>query len=164
MKLAHDPATDTLALSFGDRGADGCIELGPGVTVRLDARGDVAAIEVEGASGRLDLDGLKAVAAERERAIGRDATLAALREHMPVLAERFGVAALSLYGSTARDEATPRSDVDMVVRFDGTADAERLFGAQFYLEKVLKRPVDLATEAEIRPEFRPSVESDAIHV
>lgn len=164
MKLAHDPATDTLALSFGDRAADGCIELGPGVVVRLDARGDVAAIEVEGASGRLDLDGLKAAAAERERAIGRDATLATLREHMPALAERFGVAALSLFGSTARDEATERSDVDMLVRFDGTVDAERLFGAQFYLEAVLNRPVDLCTEAEIRPEFRPAVETDAIHV
>lgn len=164
MKLAHDPATDTLALSFGDRAADGCIELGPGVVVRLDARGDVAAIEVEGASGRLDLDGLKAAAAERERAIGRDATLATLREHMPALAERFGVAALSLFGSTARDEATERSDVDMLVRFDGTVDAERLFGAQFYLEEVLNRPVDLCTEAEIRPEFRPAVETDTIHV
>ena len=50
MKLVHDPATDTLALSFGDRAGDGCLALGEGVTVRLDARGDVAGIEVEGAS------------------------------------------------------------------------------------------------------------------
>ena len=162
MKLVHDPATDTLALSFGDRAGDGCLALGEGVTVRLDARGDVAGIEVEGASKRLDLGALKALAAERERAVGREATLALLREHKPALAERFGVAALSLYGSTARDEATPRSDVDLLVRFDGAPNAERFFGAQFYLEDVLKRPVDLTTE--IRPEFRPAVETDAIHV
>ena len=162
MKLVHDPATDTLALSFGDRADDGCLALGEGVTVRLDARGDVAGIEVEGASKRLDLGALKALVAERERAAGREATLAILREHKPALAERFGVAALSLYGSTARDEATPRSDVDLLVRFDGAPNAERFFGAQFYLEEVLKRPVDLATD--IRPEFRPAVETDAIHV
>ena len=162
MELAHDPATDTLALSFGDRAGDGCLALGEGVTVRLDARGDVAAIEVEGASRRLDLGALKAVVAERARAIGREATLALLREHKPALAERFGVAALTLYGSTARDEATPRSDVNLLVRFDGAPNADRFFGAQFYLEEVLKRPVDLSTE--VRPEFRPSVETDAIHV
>ncbi len=38
------------------------------------------------------------------------------------------------------------------------------FGLQFYLEDLLGRPVDLVTERALRPELRPYVEREAIHV
>lgn len=52
------------------------------------------------------------------QALSRTETLAVLREHKPVLAERFGVVELALFGSTARDEARPESDVDILVSLD----------------------------------------------
>ena len=48
----------------------------------------------------------------------RAEVLEMLRAHRPVLAERFGVADLALFGSYARDEGTDGSDVDILVRFD----------------------------------------------
>ena len=92
--------------------------------------------------------------------ISRDDTLALLREHKPALTERFGVVDLALFGSTARDQASPESDIDILVRFDGRAGAKRYFGTWSYLEDLLGRPVDLVSDNALRPEFRPYVEAD----
>jgi predicted nucleotidyltransferase len=94
----------------------------------------------------------------------RDTVLALLREHLPVLTDRFGVRGLRLFGSVARDTARPDSDVDVLVCFDGPATAKRYFGVQFYLEDLLHRPVDLVTEKALRERLRPDVEREAIAV
>ena len=80
------------------------------------------------------------------------------------LSERFGVSDLALFGSTARDAAGEGSDIDILVSFDGPATSKRYFGVQFYLEDLLGCPVDLVTDKALRPELRPYVEKEAIHV
>ncbi|CAN7622777.1 nucleotidyltransferase family protein [Pseudorhodoferax sp. LjRoot39] len=92
------------------------------------------------------------------------AVLLLLAQHKRVMADRFGVLDLALFGSVARGQASERSDVDLLVRFDGPATSERYFGLMFYLEDMLGRPVDLVTDKALRPELRPHVERDAIHV
>jgi predicted nucleotidyltransferase len=77
---------------------------------------------------------------------------------------RLGVASLRLFGSWARDEATPRSDADFVVRFDGQPDFDRYMALKFHLEDVLGVKVDLVTEDALRPELREAIERDAIRV
>ena len=94
----------------------------------------------------------------------RAAALHLLKAHKAVLAERFGVVRLALFGSTARDTAGPDSDVDVLVAFDGPATSQRYFGVQFYLEDLLGRSVDLVTEKALRERLRPYVERDAIAV
>jgi uncharacterized protein len=96
--------------------------------------------------------------------MNREQVLALLAQHKPVLAERFGVQRLALFGSFARDRARADSDVDVLVRFDGPATSKRYFGVQFYLEDLLHRPVDLVTERALRDRLRPYVERDAVHV
>ena len=96
--------------------------------------------------------------------MNRDEVLDKLRTHRETLAERFGVTGLALYGSFARDQATPESDVDVLVEFDAPPDWRRYFGAQFYLEDLLGRRVDLSTDGEVRGEIRPYVKRDAIDV
>ncbi|MBK8167959.1 MAG: nucleotidyltransferase family protein [bacterium] len=85
-------------------------------------------------------------------------------EGKPVLQERFGVTRLALFGSTARDTDTSTSDVDVLVTFDGPATSKRYFGVQFYLEDLLGCPVDLVTEKALRPELRPYIEQEQVHV
>lgn len=94
----------------------------------------------------------------------RQDTLRKLAELKPELAQRFGVQRLALFGSTARDEAGPASDVDIMVAFDGPASSARYFGVQFLLEDVLGCPVDLVTEKAVRPELRPFIEKEAVNV
>ena len=71
---------------------------------------------------------------------------------------------LALFGSFARDQASDGSDVDILVKFGSPPDWRRYFGAQFYLEDLLGRPVDMAADGEIRAEIRPYMERDAINV
>jgi len=71
---------------------------------------------------------------------------------------------LALFGSTARDTATPGSDVDLLVGFDGPATSDRYFGVLFDLEDLLGRPVDLVTTKALRTELRPLIEREAIDV
>ncbi len=94
----------------------------------------------------------------------RDDALSALARSKPVLVARYGVARLALFGSTARDSARPDSDIDVLVAFDGPADSARYFGVQFYLEDLLGCPVDLVTDKALRPELRPYIEREALHV
>ena len=71
---------------------------------------------------------------------------------------------LALFGSRAREQSHPNSDVDVLVEFDGPATSARYFGLQFFFEDLLGAPVDLVTERALRPQLRPFVERDLMHV
>jgi uncharacterized protein len=96
--------------------------------------------------------------------VKRNKAMAILLSSKPALVKQFGVTQLALFGSTARDDARENSDVDILVGFDGPATSARYFGVQFYLEDQLGHQVDLVTEKALRPELRPFIEKEAIHV
>ena len=94
----------------------------------------------------------------------KDEALKLLSQHKPELVRRFGITDLALFGSTARDEAQEGSDIDLVVDFEGRSTAKRYFGVQFYLEDLLGCQIDLVQKDVIRPELKPYIEKDLIHV
>ena len=94
----------------------------------------------------------------------RARVLELLAESKALLAKRYSVTRLALFGSTARNMAGENSDVDILVSFDGPADSERYFGVQFYLEDLLGCSVDLVTDKALRPELRPFIEKEALIV
>ncbi|HEY4158037.1 MAG TPA: nucleotidyltransferase family protein [Polyangiaceae bacterium] len=77
---------------------------------------------------------------------------------------RLGVRTLSLFGSVARDEARPGSDVDLLAVFDGPITSDKFFGTKFFLEDLLGARVDLATEGSVRERFRGVIEPELIRV
>jgi hypothetical protein len=96
--------------------------------------------------------------------MNRAETPAPLGEHKGEMRRRFGVRSLARFGSRARDQARDGSDIDILVEFDGPATSTRYFGLQFFLEDRSGAPVDLLTERALRPQLRPFIERDAIHV
>ena len=94
--------------------------------------------------------------------VSSESLIRLLRENAPSWSKPFGVRSLRIFGSWARGTATPGSDVDLLVAFDGPATARRFYGLQLFLEDLLQRPVDLVTEQSLRQELRPAVEADAI--
>ena len=90
--------------------------------------------------------------------------MATLKKHGPELRRRFGLRKLSVFGSVARGEAVPDSDVDLLVEFDGTPDFDRYMDLKFFLEDLLGRKVDLATPESLRPRLRPRIEQEAVDV
>lgn len=77
-----------------------------------------------------------------------------------------GVLGLSLFGSVARDEAGPESDVDLVARVDRER-VRTLFdlgGVVDHVERMLDRRVDLLTEPVAKPRLAAEVERDRVRV
>ncbi|MBI3561641.1 MAG: nucleotidyltransferase family protein [Gammaproteobacteria bacterium] len=96
--------------------------------------------------------------------MNRSHVLELLTQSKTVLAARYGVTQLALFGSTVRDAARSDSDIDILVAFDGPATSERYFGVQFYLEDLFDSRIDLVTVKALRPELRPFIEKEAVHV
>jgi predicted nucleotidyltransferase len=86
-----------------------------------------------------------------------------LTDHWQELA-RFGVKSLALFGSVARDEAQPASDVDLLVEFNGRATFDQYMDLKLYLEELLGCRVDLVTRKALRPQLRPIIEREALYV
>ncbi|MFP5286312.1 MAG: nucleotidyltransferase family protein [Thermoanaerobaculia bacterium] len=93
----------------------------------------------------------------------RDDVLATLAAHREEL-RQFDVTSLRLFGSVARGEASPGSDVDLLVSFRKTPTFSGYMKLRIFLEDLLGRKVDLITESGLRDRVRPSVERDAIRV
>lgn len=94
----------------------------------------------------------------------RQETLALLSRHQGEMMQRFGIKSLALFGSIARDEAGPESDVDVLVEFEGRTTADGYFGIWTYLEQLLGVKVDLATHAMIKPWMWHHIEKEIRHV
>lgn len=93
----------------------------------------------------------------------REDVLAVLGAHREELG-RFGVKSMRLFGSAARDETHPGSDVDLLVEFRSTPTFSSYMKLRIFLEDLLGTEVDLVTEAGLRNRVRRYVEKDAIRV
>jgi predicted nucleotidyltransferase len=94
----------------------------------------------------------------------RATALEILTNNKLILARRFGVTHLAMFGSTARDVAQSNSDIDIPVAFDGPATFDGYVGLKDYLEDIFGAKVDLATEAMIKPRLRRRIEKDLLRV
>ncbi|CUU35764.1 MAG: nucleotidyltransferase family protein [Fimbriimonadales bacterium] len=88
-----------------------------------------------------------------------------LSHHKSLLRERFKVKRLAVFGSYARGEATPRSDVDILVEFECPIGWE-IVDLHDYLEAILGIRVDLTTPNALKrkPWLWESVQEDLIGV
>jgi len=94
----------------------------------------------------------------------RQEALRLLREALPRLRASYGVMDMALFGSVARDEAGPDSDVDIVVSLDRGVGLIGFSNLASTLEEILGSKVDLVTWRSLNPRVRPQVEKDAVHV
>jgi uncharacterized protein len=77
-----------------------------------------------------------------------------------------GATALYLYGSTARDEGTPDSDVDLLIDYDpnGAFNTLDLVGLKSFIEEQLDRPVDLTSRDGLHPALQSRIEASAVRI
>ena len=84
------------------------------------------------------------------------------RKKILQIAARHGARKVRVFGSVARGEARRGSDIDFLVEMD---EGRRLLDHAALildLERLLKRPVDVASERGLRPPVRKEVLNDAI--
>jgi hypothetical protein len=70
------------------------------------------------------------------------------------ICKRYHVASISVFGSTAREEATAESDLDLLVTFSQPISLLQMVALERELTEVLGQRVDLLTEASLSPYLR----------
>lgn len=95
----------------------------------------------------------------------RAAAVRELRRLKPFL-QRMGVTSLFLFGSTARDEASGSSDIDVFVDYNSNSGFSLISLSQIRhrMEVQLEAPVDITTRGSLRPSLRSRIEQAAIQV
>ena len=78
--------------------------------------------------------------------------------------KKYGVVRAGIFGSFARGEVTPGSDVDILVELPPGKSLLDLAGLKIELEKRLKRKVDVLTYKSIRPLLRDSILKDEVRI
>jgi len=88
--------------------------------------------------------------------------LAAKREDVLRIAASYGASNVRVFGSTARGQARPDSDIDLLVDLEPGRSLLDLGGLLYDLQALLGCPVDVVTEGTLRERIRPSVLKDAV--
>src|SRR3989344_4186311 len=77
----------------------------------------------------------------------------------PVL-KQSGIEYAGVFGSVARGEAQPDSDVDILVKFSGPVTFAAYINLDEALLNALRRDIDLVTEGGVNKFLRPYIERD----
>ena len=91
----------------------------------------------------------------------REEALRRLAEHRDELVA-MGVGSLSLFGSVARDEAGPDSDVDILIELGRPMGLFGLAAIQLRLEEILGRRVELMTANGMAERYRSRIVPDLV--
>jgi predicted nucleotidyltransferase len=84
------------------------------------------------------------------------------RAQLIALAGRHGATHVRIFGSVARGEATPESDVDVLVSFPPDRSIFDLIGLWLEMQDLLGREVSLITEDLDDPQFMQVVQAEAV--
>ena len=87
--------------------------------------------------------------------------LQAHRSAILALATRHGARNVRVFGSTARGEARPESDVDFLVEIDPGRTLLDLIALEQDLETLLGRPVDVQTDGGLSPYLQARILAEA---
>lgn len=82
------------------------------------------------------------------------------RKQLEEICRQNKISMLGVFGSVARGEDTPESDVDLLVRFEKVPGLLEFIRLEDKFVEVLGKKVDLATEESLHPLIRENVLSD----
>jgi len=85
-----------------------------------------------------------------------------LKENKLVLAQRYGVDKIGLFGSYAFDKQTEKSDIDIIVSMP--SDFDKFYDLKDFLETSLHSKIDLGLEKNMREMIKKRIEKEIIYV
>ena len=88
-----------------------------------------------------------------------------LEKLKPILKERYQVETIGVFGSFARGEQTPKSDIDILVEFfePNTIDLFDFIRLEEFLSRKLGTKVDLVTKRALKPLIKDQILRETIY-
>lgn len=83
------------------------------------------------------------------------------RDALTAIAARHGVSGIRLFGSVARGEDTPDSDIDLLIDLDETRGFQDYLSFVEEVEGLLGRRVEVVIDRSLSRHFRPYIEAEA---
>lgn len=94
----------------------------------------------------------------------KDQALAILKDFKNNFSDQFGILRIGLFGSTVRNEATPNSDIDVVMETK-TPNMFAIVHAKNTLEELFHTHVDIVRYREkMNPYLKNSIDTEAVFV
>lgn len=90
--------------------------------------------------------------------------IAQIRERILPVLRKHGVTRAGIFGSVVRGEATPESDVDILIELGGQVSLLDFIGIKLELEDALGRRVDLGDYAAIKPGLRERILREEVRI
>jgi hypothetical protein len=85
-----------------------------------------------------------------------------INQHRNVLADKYGVAVVAVFGSYVRDEQRRESDIDLLAEILRPISLLELAGAEIYLSEILGAKVDLVPRRSVRAELKEIILKEAV--
>lgn len=90
--------------------------------------------------------------------------LQTLKRQLPALGEDYGVKSLGVFGSYARSESKPRSDLDLLVEFDRVPTMFEFVRLERHLSSMLRVKVDLVMKTALKLEIGKHILAEVVPV
>lgn len=89
-----------------------------------------------------------------------------LKEHKEEVSRKYKVSEIGIFGSFVRGEQRKKSDIDILVEFDerNIPGLIKFIEMERYLEKLLRKKVDLVRKGGIRPELRKIILKEVVYI
>jgi predicted nucleotidyltransferase len=89
-----------------------------------------------------------------------------LKEHKEEVSRKYKVSEIGIFGSFVRGKQKKRSDIDILVEFDqkNIPGLLKFIEMERYLEKLLRKKVDLVRKGGIRPELRKIILKEVVYI
>ncbi|MDI6766881.1 MAG: nucleotidyltransferase family protein [Bacteroidota bacterium] len=88
----------------------------------------------------------------------------AIKAHWQIIQDKYKVSELGIFGSVVRGEQKKRSDIDILVDYYEIPDLLEFIALENYLEKILRKKVDLVDKKGIRPELKEIVLGEVVYI
>ena len=97
---------------------------------------------------------------------GVEEVRAILKEHKDEVVRKYRVSEIGIFGSFVRGEQKKRSDIDILVEFNqrNIPGLLKFIEMERYLEKLLRKKVDLVRKGGIRPELRKIILKEVVYI
>jgi len=89
-----------------------------------------------------------------------------LKEHKEEVSRKYKVSEIGIFGSFVRGDQKKRSDLDILVEFDeeNIPSLLKLIEMERYLQRLLRKKVDLVMKSSIRPELKDIILKEVVYI
>lgn len=87
-----------------------------------------------------------------------------IKQHRNILADKYGVSVVGIFGSYVRGEQEQRSDIDLLADILRPISLLEMVGAEIYLSEALGIKVDLVPERSVREELRDNILEEVVNI